>query len=332
MKTKSLTKITLLSIFFMTLIAAITLNSCQKEVVKPKVLSSKALKVTSTASASSTLLLNEINNMLFSGSSSKKGKAAGKTEKDIIQNFNIGDTTGGVIVTVDTINKPDSIIFNYGAGCVGSDGYTRSGIAIVTYDAQDIRLVNNVYTFTFQNYSIIAPISTGGSNAPNSINSGGTTVNSSGGNTVANSNPAPAANINGSISITNTGPNTNGNLVIAQTGTYTNTTSSATCTVNVNYNCEWIAGESSSPLSNLQFSITGLVNSSSTDGTLDSIVITTPLIKNSKTPGCNYYISGNAYTNSNVALYPTYLNYSNPGGCSGQVAETVNGVTNILNQ
>ena len=292
MKTKSLTKATLLSIFIMSVVTAVTLNSCQKEVIKPKT-TNTGLTSASNPLASSQVIMNEVNNMIFASS--------GKKQKGLGQTFNFSDTSGGVIVTIDTISKPHTMKYDYGTGCVGSDGKTRVGVAIISYDDQDIRTVNNVFSLTLQNYSITG---------------------------------FQGLTLNGAISYTNTGANGNGNLVIAETGGYVGTNGTVYDTVTVNYQYEWIAGESSSPLSNLQFKITGSMNASGTNNgqsitAVDSV--TSPLIKNCRTVGCNYFIDGNKYTNvggTNITL----TNYGTPGGCSGQMAVTANGMTTIQNQ
>ena len=59
MKTKSFTKVTLLTIFDMSVITAVTLNSCQKEALKPKATTSPSssranLSDSRTAKSSST--------------------------------------------------------------------------------------------------------------------------------------------------------------------------------------------------------------------------------------------------------------------------------------
>ena len=289
MKTKSLTKVTLLTIFVMSVITAVTLNSCQKETIKPKALSGST--AATDPMASSQAIMNEVNNMIFASSSSKNAKGMG-------QNFNLSDTTGGVIVAIDTVSKPHTVRYDYGAGCVGSDGRTRSGVAIISYDAQDIRTVNDVYSLTLQNYTISGFQVTG---------------------------------LNGSISYTNTGTNSNGNLVIAETGGYVGMTGSFLDTVSVNYQYEWVAGENSSPLSNLQFKITGsMYGNAEGNYAIDSI--TSPLIKNARTAGCNYFIQGTKYSSVNGTNHVKLTDYSSPGGCSGQMAVTYNGVTSIQNQ
>ncbi len=290
MKTRSLTKVTLLTLCLISLITAVTLNSCQKEVIKPKTISTgKATSKTPTVSMS--ILLNEINSMVFSSARSKKEKGMGV-------HLNIADTSGGVTISVDTITKPYSTTYNYGTGCTGADGKTRSGVAIISYDNTDLTMVNNTYTLTFQNYSITG---------------------------------YPITQLNGNINLTNIGTNGNGNLVITETGGYTGMDSLA-ATINFNYQYEWIAGSNSSPLSNLQFSVTGYTSGSFPNGITGVDSITTPLIKNCKTDGCNFYIQGTSVSIANGSTIIKSIDYSNPGGCSGQMAVTENGVTSIVKQ
>ena len=159
-------------------------------------------------------------------------------------------------------------------------------------------MVNNVYSITLQNYTVSG---------------------------------FQITNLNGAISYTNTGTNSNGNLVITGTGGYIGTSGSLLDTVNMNYQYEWIAGENSSPLSNLQFKVTGALYGYAEGNTaIDSI--TSPLIKNCKTTGCNYYIQGTKDASVNGTNHLKHTDYGTPGGCSGQMAVTVNGVTSIVNQ
>ncbi len=286
MKTKSVTKVTLLSIFVMSVITAVTLNSCQKEVVRPKVVNtSSKTKGASNFAVSSAVAIEDINSIMFSLRKNQKGLIPG----DI-------DSSSCVAVTMDTVTKPHVMTFDYGNGCAGHDGKIRSGIVQVTFATQDIRVVNNVITATFQNYSVAGTL------------------------------------YNGSVSLSNYGPNGSGNTVIAQSGQFSVMAQQQITpdTATVYYEYEWLAGENSSPAANYQFSITGGAHSSQ----LDSLVITTPLIKNGKNPGCNYYIQGTEYSVSPSLLGPQYkyTDYGTPGGCSGQKAVTQNGVTTIVNQ
>ena len=327
MKTKSRRKATLLSILVISLAAAITLNSCQKELVKPKTKDTKGAKVAKDYSATQDLIQNEINNFLFSTSSSKKQKGMGPS-------LNYTDTSGGVIVTTDTVSKPHSIVYDFGSGCVGNDGKTRAGKVIINYDNQDMRIVNNVYSISLHNYSISTPTAqtsnTTGTDPISStpVDSSNMTYGNNGGITTGSTVVA----FKGIISYTNTGYNGNGNLVLEETGSFVATSNSFIDTANVNYNYEWIAGVNSSPLSNLQFSITGSTYSTFSDGSTSTLTITSALIKNCKTTGCNFCIQGTTSLVSSNLPYIKYFDYGNPGGCSGQVAVTVNGVTSIKNQ
>jgi len=287
MRTKSLTKVTLLSLFVMSVVTAVTLNSCQKESIKPKVTPSNS--TATSIKASSALIVSEVNNLMFSMHKTQKGLVPGGA-----------DSNSCVIITTDTISKPHTVSFNYGSNCIGDDGKVRSGIVTISYADPDIRLVNNVFTATYQNYTV---------------------------------NGSP---FNGSVSVTNIGANGNGNLVLLQTGSfYTKAPQEISAdTLNINYQYEWIAGVNSSPAANWQFSVTGGWTSTYTPGQMDSLVITTPLIKNAKNPGCNYYISGTQYS---VTKTPqgedyTYEDFGNPGGCSGQESVTHKGITTVQSQ
>jgi hypothetical protein len=288
MKTKSITKATLLSVFVLSVITAVTLNSCQKESIKPRIVNTSA-KSTGSSAQVSALVVNDINNLIFSVRKSQKGIVPGGT-----------DSNACTIITRDTISKPNSITYNYGSNCIGNDGVVRSGSVVVTYADPDIRLVNNVITATMQNYSV-----------------NGTQVN-------------------GQVSVTNIGPNGNNNLVLLETATLAKQGPQQVQpdSLNANFAYEWIAGASSSPAQNWQFSITGGWTNSFVTGQSDSLVITTPLIKNAKNTGCNFTIQGTQYTVTKTpqGLQYVYEDFGNPGGCTGQVSVTKNGVTTVQNQ
>jgi hypothetical protein len=322
MKTKSLTKVTLLTLMVVSFITAVTLNSCQKEVVRPKAKGSKSLTATGSSAASLELIMSELNNMVFSSSGTKGEKGMG-------QNFNFWDTTGGVIFTIDTISKPHTTTYNFGSGCVGSDGKTRAGVVVISYDNRDIRVVNDVYTISLQNYTITSSQVTGGNSQ---VTTNPSTSPNSTGNTVPSSSPiTTVTGFNGSVSYTNTGYNGNGNLVLVEAGSFVALNGSNTDTVNMGFQYEWIAGVNSSPLSNLQFKVTGTSYGSSSQGSMDTLTITSALTKSCKTTGCNFCSLGTTTLSSNTSS-PKYSDFSIPGGCSGQVQVTVNGVASIQNQ
>jgi hypothetical protein len=290
MKTKSITKATLLSIFVMSVITAVTLNSCQKEKsIQPK--------VTTKASAAHpsfpkvTAIFDQINSLVFSGQKTKGG---------FWSNVHGMDSSGCITVVQDTISKPHTTTFTYTAGCIENDGKMRSGTIVLSYNDPDIRTVNNAYGISYQNYQ-----------------AGDSSV------------------FNGTMSITNTGPNGSGNLVLLEQASYTVTNGSSVLTVNGNFPYEWVAGESSQPYANLQFNVTGGLKLTFNTG--DSLVqnVTSTLVKNCKTSGCNYTIAGvstsTTYSVVNGISVETD-DFGNPGGCSGQYALTQNGITTIVSQ
>ena len=291
MKTKSITKVTLLSIVVMSAITAVTLNSCQKESIKPKVVNSltKSQGASSFASKSG-MIMRELNNFMFATKKNQKGLIPGGA-----------DSNSCVIITIDTISKPNTIVCDYGSSCIGNDHNVRSGKVTISYANQDIRLANNVISVTFQSYTF------------------------------------NGTSFDGGISLTNTGPNGAGHDVLVESGAVVSKAPGeiSADTVSESLQYEWIANESSSPAADWQFSITGEMNSSYKAGQSDSTVITTPLIKNAKsTTNCNYTIQGTLYTVTTTpqGLQYRYEDFGNPGGCSGQEAVTVNGVTDIQNQ
>ena len=219
-----------------------------------------------------------------------------KTTKGILPSLYAFDSSSCVSIVIDTITKPHTQTYNYSAGCVGSDGKKRSGTVILSYGTQDIRQINNVISIIYQNYTIFDSIT-----------------------------------VNGEISVTNTGYNSNGNLVLTQTGTYSSVRPSEADTANVNYQYEWIAGVNNVPSSNLQFQVTGQVTGSSSLGETATYSIVTPLIKNAKTPGCNFVIQGTTrlvYGGTNIIDF----DFGNPGGCSGYMNVTENGVSHTQRQ
>jgi len=285
MKTKSSAKVALLSIFIMSVITAVTLNSCQKERVSPKV----ATKSKINRFPSAAQIFDEANNMIFSSSKSQKG---------FFSNIYGMDSSGCVTFTLDTVSKPHTATYTYTSGCVESDGQMRSGTVIFSCDNQDIRVTNNVFQITYQNYY------------------------------------SDSLLYNGTMTMTNTGVNGNGNIVLVENGNFTVSQGGQSATVSGNYNYEWIAGESSSPLANLQFKITGGLSLTfdASDSTVSTY--TTPVVKNCKTSGCNYKISGVqqvTYYSASGSTIETD-NYGTPGGCSGQYTLTSNGVSSIQNQ
>ena len=285
MKTKSITKITLLSVVIMSAITAITLNSCQKENVKPKVVNTSSKTSGATVlDISSNLILDEANNIAFASIKSEKGLAP-----------NGFDTSSCVIRTYDTVNKPYTITYNYGSGCVGSDGKTRAGIAVFTYNSTDIRQVNAATSVSFQNYVI------------------------------------NGATVNGGVNIVNNGPNSNGNQVISETANFVATYQAEADSETVDYELEWLAGENSSPAANWEFSITGSVHQGSNNGQSATMTITTPLLRNAKNPGCNYYIQGTEQIDQ-TGVATKYIDFGNPGGCSGLRSVTQSGVTTVVSQ
>ena len=302
MKTKSLTRATLFSIFVMSVITAITMNSCQKEILNPKLV--KATPTSSSAPSSKgtaivglnldiagNAILNEVNNAVLS--THKTAKGFGRLAP------NGFDSSSCAIITFDSSSKPYLMHYDYGTGCVGSDGKTRSGMVTLTYDDGDIRTVNNVMTITYQNYGLNGNL------------------------------------INGFVSMSNTGINGNGNPVITQVGNYyavrsNNQGGSETDTMNINMAYEWLAGEFSSPAANWQFSITGSVAATSSLGGSAGLTVTSPLIKNCHNSTCNFIIQGmeHSYNGSNTQD----IDFGNPGGCSGQESVTSNGVTKVVHQ
>ncbi len=287
MKTPSITKVTLLSIFVMSVVTAITMNSCQKEIVKPKTVNtsaSAAASATGGVDFASSMIVNEANNFLFSSYKNEKGL--------VPKGF---DSSSCVVITIDTVTKPHTRTYDYGSGCVGSDGKTRAGITTLTYNNADLRVANAQVTLSFQNYSL-----------------NGTTIN-------------------GAMTFENTGPNPNGNDVLTQVGSFTSVSAKETDTLSANYQYEWLAGENSSPAANWQFSITGSVHGSSSNGGVADITITSPLIKNAKNPTCGFYIAG---TESVIVSGnpDKFIDFGNPGGCSGLKSVTQNGSTTVVHQ
>ena len=285
MKTKSLTKVTLLTIFVMSVITAVTLNSCQKEIIKPKATTKAGSSKLTDPMNLTNLVLGNFNNMVFSSK---------KTTKGLFPNVYAFDSSSCASVVFDTVSKPHTQTYTYTPGCVGTDGRTRSGVVILSYGVQDIRTVNNVISVTYQDYKVDSLI------------------------------------VNGTVSYSNTGYNGNGNLVITQTGILVIDQTSEGDTLNFGFNYEWLAGANTYPAANLQFGITGQVTGTNNLGQTASTAVTSPLIRNSKTPGCNYIIQGTVRSQYPGTIMDT--DFGNPGGCSGLKTVTTNGVTSLDHQ
>ncbi len=150
-------------------------------------------------------------------------------------------TLSCAIITADTTANPRKLTIDFGNGCVGKDGRTRTGKIIITFTGR-YRTQGTVITHTFDNY----------------------TVN---GNKVA-----------GVKTVTNLGNNSRNNLVfkIEVKGAEI-TTSNGIISWESTREREWIAGQNTAAVTDDEYSITGSAKGTNRKGRKFDITITDPL-------------------------------------------------------
>ena len=189
------------------------------------------------------------------------------------------------VVTNDTVSKPHTYTVDYGTGCVGADGVTRSGKVTATYNTTNMRLVNASYIISFQNY-------------------------------VENNEQ-----IGGSVTIQNNGFNGSGNLNYTITLNVPTVVSGVSSTVTGNLGYEWIAGEGTLSTADDMFSLTGSVTGNDRKGRYSTFTVNTPLISSS---ACNnLYVQGTASATQAGQPNKTF-NYGS-GTCTGTETVSLNG-------
>jgi hypothetical protein len=199
-----------------------------------------------------------------------------------------------VTITMDTINKPYNKTLDYGTGCTGSDGKVRKGQLIITFDNTNVRLTNNSIVCSFNNFSV------------------------------------DNQQMTGTFSFHNNGRNTQGHITFNENINVQTTTNGVTDSINGAALYEWIGGQNSNTLADLQFKITGSATASDHKGRQVTSTITNALIRNYDTPGCNFYIEGKVLVRQSGQPDETF-DYGN-GTCTGLVKILCNGQTTVKHQ
>ena len=190
-------------------------------------------------------------------------------------------------VTVDTTTLPYSKTWNFGTGCTGSDGHFRSGSLVLTFNSNNIEQAGDTITIVFNNY-VCDSIQYGGEMGVASYTDGSGFLN-------YQDVMAVSVTVNGT-----------------------------TYPEHANLNWQWIAGMGSNPEKNVQFSITGSVNGYDNKHNSQVATITSPLLKNYATPGCNYIVGGIVSLVTNGSATDS-LNFGDGTSCTGTYTQTVNG-------
>jgi hypothetical protein len=197
------------------------------------------------------------------------------------------------VITFDTSStvsatNPDTIVVDFGTGCIGNDGRSRSGKIIVSTTGRYFE-TGTVVTITPQNYFV-------------------------------NGN-----NITGSRVVTNTGLNgnqqptfsvvVNGTVVLANNG--------GTLTWSANRTRTWITGYNTPLLfADDEISVTGSSNGTNASGGSWSTIITSPLVHKRS---CREIVSGSK-TVTPASRPARIVDYGN-GSCDNTVNVTINGNT-----
>ncbi len=201
--------------------------------------------------------------------------------------------TGCAVVTRDTVSVPHVTTIDFGSGCTGADGRTRSGQIIVTYDGP--------------------------------YRNPGTTINISFNNCFVDGNQ-----VLGTKTIVNGGINSSGHLFfnVSVNGSIVLANGSGTITWTSERVREWIAGENTPNRDDDQYSITGSANGVAANGDEFSASIISPLIRN-LAPGCRrHFVSGKVLL-ERTNRPDRELNFGN-GNCDNEATVTVNGHSHTI--
>lgn len=199
---------------------------------------------------------------------------------------------GCATVIRDTVSNPHVTTIDFGSGCVGADGRTRSGQIIVTYDGP-YRQPGTTITITFNNYFV------------NGNQVLGTRIIHNDGYNV-NNNLSFSVNVNGQIILSSGG-------VITWTSTRTR---------------EWIAGESTPSRDDDQYSITGTAQGTAANGDQFSASTLEPLIRN-LAPGCRKHFVDGKVLQQRSGKPDRTIDFGN-GACDDIAVVTVNGNSHTI--
>jgi hypothetical protein len=197
------------------------------------------------------------------------------------------------VITIDTSSavsatNPDTIIVDFGTGCIGSDGRSRSGKIIISTTGRYFDQ-GTVVTITPQNYF----------------------VNGNG--------------VSGSRVVTNTGNNSSGQptFTVQVSGTVTLANNGGTITWSASRIRTWIAGYDTPLLfADDEISVTGSSNGTNASGGNWSTIITSPLVHKRS---CREIVSGSK-TVTPASRPARIVDYGN-GTCDNTVNVTINGNT-----
>jgi hypothetical protein len=197
-------------------------------------------------------------------------------------------------LSIDTLKQPYTKIWNFGAGCTGHDGHYRAGQIVITYNSSNYRQAGDTASVTFNSFVLDSVTYTGGM----------TITSYTDGSGYINFSQA----INATMTVSGTGYPVTGTL-----------------------NWQWIKGINNQPAQNIQFSVTGSVNGFDKNKNAQTVTITSALLRNFATTGCNYFVEGDV-TVATAGSATEYVDYGNGTSCSGTYTVTVNGTPTTYQQ
>lgn len=259
-------------------VAIISLNSCKKDTTDSDLTSSYNL-----AQADETY--NDVHNI--ADEAVTNGSVTYKTDD---ANSLLA---GCAVVTRDTVAMPHTATIDFGTGCTGVDGRTRSGKILVSYDGP-YRAAGTTITITFDNFFVNGNQVLG----TKTIHNDGT-----------NGDGFMAFSINVS-----------GQLVLASGAGTISWTSQRTRV--------WIAGESTQTRDDDQYSITGSGSGTAANGDQFNATIQTPLIRN-LAPGCRGHFTQGTVLIQRTGRPDRLVDFGN-GSCDDEAVVTINGHTHLI--
>lgn len=260
-----------------TLIAAISLSSCKKD-------ANDENYFVAYGQATADETYNDAQNI--ADEAAQNGTVSYKDE-------NANALSGCALVTRDTLSTPRVTTIDFGSGCTGADGRTRSGQIIVTYDGP-YRDPSTTINVSFNNYYVDG----------NQVLGNKTIIN---GGTNSNGHFFFNVSVNGSIVLAN------------GAGTISWTSERVR---------EWIAGESTFNRDDDQYSITGSANGVAANGDEFSATVIVPLIRN-LAPSCRrHFVSGKVLL-QRTNRPDREVDFGN-GNCDNEAIVTVNGHSHTI--
>lgn len=230
-------------------------------------------------------LIDEVNNLV------DEAATTGNLSNFKLDGSELVLASGCATVTRDTNANPKTVTIDFGTGCTGNDGRTRSGKIIATYTGP-YRAPGTVITISTENYFVQGHQIIG--------------------------NPLRR--------VENLGPNAEGQPVfqIDVNGEVIFANNSGSINWTANRQRTWTAGFNTFILADDRYSITGTANGSNSNGVQWTATITEPLIVNMAI-GCRQIVSGKkVVTPSNRP--ERIIDYGN-GQCDNTFTVTINGNT-----